>query len=401
VSDVYRDLDEIDRIVEKHREAPSLLETRAGVTGQEMQVLAGVGSSSTPVDLFQAKTMKGSVKAVPAPHVYWRLEEPIARLYRIKAGLYTGRFGLLRHQSAEHRFALAACPLALFEQMHVSPDPAPEMLLPDSLLEKSTGVLLTARASWRHREEWGPVGTDRVPEEYRVRAIWEMGVTGTKRADVAVLMDDELRVYTIPFRDETFEGLYQLAEIFMTEHVLPGVPPPPDGSESYQKFLARIFPKEEGSKELLDECPENFVDTVRKWAAIQGAQRVLDIGRRLYAARISHVIGERAGLRLPFGRVTWLKGRDSSEIDWRAACGEARRIARALLQTLEDRMSMDAKQRQEWKMRLAGLEETHTVKSEGGRSLELSITKEWKAALEESTVDLKELREQVQWQPDL
>lgn len=91
--------------------------------------------------------------------------------------------------------------------------------------------------------DWGPSGTDRVPDGYRVQVQQTMGVLGVESCDLAALdvCDWELRVYRFAFDPDLFDWLTDVEERFWREHVAKRVPPGPEWEAQFRpEALRRI-----------------------------------------------------------------------------------------------------------------------------------------------------------------
>jgi predicted phage-related endonuclease len=164
--------------------------------------------------------------------------------------------------------------------------------------------------------EWGPAGTDEVPQQYLLQVMWTMGVTDLPCADLAVLIGgDDFRIYNF-FRDPELEGhLFEAAEKWWRDHVVAGVPPRLDGSESASKWLADRFPREKEPLLRATSEIEQMVNTLREYEvqAEAATGRVDTVKNHLRA-----VIGEATGVEGLFGKITWKKSKDGERVDWEA-----------------------------------------------------------------------------------
>jgi putative phage-type endonuclease len=357
-----------------------LLMRRTACGASEAAVIAGVSKWRTPIEIFQAKTLDARIEETLPMELGTLLEEPIASVYRKRTGKQTAIVDTIRHSDPAFAFAIATPDRAVFSG-------EPPLVIPgaDGLSLEQLGaaerLCEIKSTTYRLKGEWGIPGTDEIPADYLCQVTWQMGVTGQKVADVAVLIDkDDFRIYTVPYQEQLFLDLYACVERFFVEHVLAGVPPPADGSKSYENFIRRMFPKETGARDKLDECPKEMVDLVKRYAVLHGAQKTLAVAVKLYRARLQTVIGEKSGFLLPWGNVTWTKDRDSMGVNWAKACAEARQIAQLLLMNFGDLLKVD--EREELARRLRELESAYQyVKKKGPRKLRLSLGKEFKDAL--------------------
>ena len=357
-------------------EPEQLLMRRTGIGGSEIAVLAGLSRWTTPIAIFESKVL--DVKKEPTlPMQLGNLfEEPIATLYRIRKSKQTARCATLRHPDKEFGFAIVTPDRAVYSSTPPRGevmDQGPEPLLSLRQVQEAECLFQAKSTTWRLADEWGHEDTDEVPPEYLAAEVWGMGITGLRRSDFGVLIDkDKFKTYTVLFDQQLWEDLYILAERFMVEHVLTGIPPTPDASKAHAAFISRLFPKEEGSRTKLDQCPPELLDTLRRYAQLHGAQKTLNAAVALYKQRIQTIIGTGSGFYMPFGTVTWLKDRDSEGVNWRNACAEARTIAQLMLMKFGDQL--EAPEREELVRQLRALETTHKcVTRKGARKLRLKL----------------------------
>lgn len=88
----------------------------------------------------------------------------------------------------------------------------------------------------RYPDGWGEPGTDQVPVAYLLQVQWYMLVTGTRVADVAVLIGgNEFRLYEVPADPELQEMMETAADDFW-QCVVNGTPPAPVSLAEVQQF---------------------------------------------------------------------------------------------------------------------------------------------------------------------
>jgi putative phage-type endonuclease len=111
---------------------------------------------------------------------------------------------------------------------------------PDFLCLDDPNLLLECKTASVHalamRDEngvplWGDEGTEMVPVQYYVQCQTYMGLTGRRRADLAVMFkndDSDIRIYRMAFNPEVFNMLLAKAVQFWDRYVIPRVEPPTD-----------------------------------------------------------------------------------------------------------------------------------------------------------------------------
>lgn len=176
-------------------------------------------------------------------------------------------------------------------------------------------------ASLRTIADWGDEGTDEVPMPYLVQCAWYLMVTDLPVADLAVLIaGDTFRCYRIRRDLELESSLLETAERFWVNHVLRGVPPPPDGSEDCTEALRRRYPKTDGS--ILSATPEDNDVARRYWEARRAremAEQLETDAKNKLIARI----GSADGLHGDGWRISYRTAKGSTKTDWEAVAREA------------------------------------------------------------------------------
>lgn len=91
---------------------------------------------------------------------------------------------------------------------------------------------------------WGAAGTDEVPIDYFIQCTVYMGLTGRRRADLAVFFlgaRREFRIYNLTFDPVLYDLVIAKGVEFWQTHVVPQVAPPQDPipSDMVNDFLAR------------------------------------------------------------------------------------------------------------------------------------------------------------------
>ena len=176
-------------------------------------------------------------------------------------------------------------------------------------------------ANHRQAYRWGPSESDAIPEEYIAQVTGYMAITGRPEWDVAALIDgNDFRIYRLQ-RDEQLEGvLLEAAERFYRTHVAPDISPPIDGGDSAREYLSRAYPREMG------DMLEATVEATELATALRDVrhQRVTSEEREQFLEnQLKALIGEAAGLRGPWGKITWKATKGRPVTDWKAIAGVA------------------------------------------------------------------------------
>lgn len=150
---------------------------------------------------------------------------------------------------------------------------------------------------------FGETGTDQVSDDIAAQCHWGMAVTTLPFWDVPVLLGGcEFRWFRL-YRDESIEtDLVQMGYDFWHNHVLKGIEPPVDGSESWTKHLQRKFAKH---SDQLREATEPEVALIRELNEVRAIVDEVDGEKTRLENLIKNAIGESAGIMSPYGGFTW------------------------------------------------------------------------------------------------
>jgi len=185
--------------------------------GPDIAAITGNSAYAGPRDVFIKKAEGAEVESTPAMEWGRRLERAIAEKWADETG---------------HKL----------EQGQTVFHPAHDFLggTPDFLASDDPNLLLECKtASGRQLSEsydpegmdpyWGEEGTDIVPRDYFVQCQWYMGLTGRRRADLAVVFKNyelSFRIYHIKFDPRFYEWLEKRGAAFWQSFVVPRVMPP-------------------------------------------------------------------------------------------------------------------------------------------------------------------------------
>jgi predicted phage-related endonuclease len=140
------------------------------------------------------------------------------------------------------------------------------------------------------------------------------------QADLAVLIaGDEFRIYSLRADTEFQDHLFELADRFWIDCILPKKPPAPDFSERYAEYLSARFPSE--ARDVLFAPPE-----AEKWARqLHHARAEMDIAERLETEaknNLKAICGQASGLQGDGWKVSWRQSKGRVSTDWEAIASE-------------------------------------------------------------------------------
>ena len=211
-----------------------LTERRACLGGSDIGIIAGVNRWKTPHQLWEEKTGRRVDDADSLPMRFGtHAESFVASEYTRLTGRRVERFSpMLRHPTA---------PLGGHLDRLVIPEGKSRAavrgrILTDRGLEcKTVGAFAAGRDS-----EWGPNGSDQIPESYLLQCATYQALTQCAHWDLAALIGNaEVRVFPLRRDEELEQGILEIAAKWWTDHVLADVPPDPvTEAEARQRWRA-------------------------------------------------------------------------------------------------------------------------------------------------------------------
>ena len=195
---------------------------RTGIGGSDVAAIVGVSKYAGPTTVFYDKL--GALPDQDNAAMEWgrRLETAVRGKFADEHPEFcvVDGPGLVAHP--DRRWQLATVDGLASEGPHGAPF---------AVVEVKTGRCGS--------DEWGDELTDEVPLPYLCQVIWYLDVFGLDVGFLAVLLDGrDYREYQIDYDAELAGKLRGHAEAFWTRHVLPRIPPDPDGLEATAEVLA-------------------------------------------------------------------------------------------------------------------------------------------------------------------
>ncbi|QCX49689.1 YqaJ viral recombinase family protein [Ralstonia pseudosolanacearum] len=270
---------------------------RTGIGGSDAAAAVGLNPFKSQTELWLEKTGRDAELPKPDPSdtkepIYWgTLLEPIV------AAAYTSQTGhRVRKINATLRHPTIPFMLANLDREVVG--------VPDvQILECKTAGARGAR-HWQD----GP------PEYVVLQVQHQLAVTGKRAADVAVLLcGQQLAVYRIERDDELIARLIQLeAEFWRWVEI--DEPPPGDGSESAERALRCLYPRDNGGTvDFSDDrqLSATFADLI----AVREQIETLEEAAAKLKQTIQSAMGEASRALFDTGEVTFRRSKDSTSTD--------------------------------------------------------------------------------------
>ena len=284
---------------------------RTGIGGSEVAAVLGEatrktddGAIKTGFDVWVEKTTGlESITTVDAERGIF-LEPGVVDWYLSRTGFAKGMtLGTVKH---------ATRPVALC---------TPDLL---AIRPDNVGRLTSVKCP-RHGWDWGPSGSDDVPQDYVLQLQWEHAICSSfmpagaldAQMDLAALVNGELRVYPFTADAELQGWMLDDAEAWWKRHITDGIEPPLDASAGARGYLKRKW-KQTGEMRTATVREELLLEELRLAEAEQ--QRV-DEHQRTCRRLVEAAIGSNAGLIAPLGVVTWKADKNGTRVfrtNWKA-----------------------------------------------------------------------------------
>lgn len=157
---------------------------------------------------------------------------------------------------------------------------------------------------WRCEHHWDDSRDDGIPDYVRLQVTEQMAVRGIHRFAVPVLFtsDARFRIFVADFDPRLFAGIVEVTRRFWFDHVLPGVPPPVDGSDDARTMLATLYPR---PTRALIPAPPGSYDAAIAYEDARRAKKVAEADLSLAGNRLREKIGDAEGIEAEWGKVLW------------------------------------------------------------------------------------------------
>ena len=270
---------------------------RTGIGGSDAAAAVGLSPFKSQTELWLEKTGRGADLPKPDPNdttepIYWgTLLEPIV------AAAYTQQTGRrVRKVNAVLRHPTIPFMLANLDREVIG---VPGL----EILECKTAGQFGAR-------HW----VDGVPEYVVLQVQHQLAVAGKQAADVAVLLcGQQLAVYRIERDDALIANLIALEAEFW-RYVETDTPPPGDGSESADRALRCLYPRDSGGTVDFSEDRQlsgAFADLV----AVREQIEALEVVAAKLKQKIQYAMGDASRALFDTGEVTFRRSKDGTSTD--------------------------------------------------------------------------------------
>lgn len=236
---------------------------KTGIGGSDAGAICGLNPYSSPMKVFWDKTSEGvEEQDNEAIRIGHDLEPYVAERFMEATGLKVRRSNYM-YRSEEHPFMIADVDRLVVGE--------------DAGLECKTASAYNA-SKWKDGE---------IPPHYVMQCYHYMAVTGKRTWYIAAVILGQTFVYNkLVWDDEIIRLLVEMEKDFWENHVVTGVMPEPDGSESYDDILGKCFhtAKKKSSIELVgfDSKLERRAEIIQEIAKLQQEQSHIEQEVKLF-----------------------------------------------------------------------------------------------------------------------
>lgn len=261
---------------------------KTGIGSSDAAAVCGLSPYRSALEVYLDKTGQLADREPSAP-MRWglRLETAIAAAYEEETGRrLESAPAILRHD--DHPWMLASIDRLATEDGRIVE------------LKTARAALSATNVYIGPSMDWGPAGTDQVPEGYLIQVHHQMAVSGIDRADVAVLIGgQDFRVYELARNERLVANLLEIEAAFW-QQVLDRRPPDPAWSHpSTPELIRAMYKVAEGQEVTLGEEAVSLAETYRVFGErAKAAGEVRDVAK----AKLLHLMQHAALGHLPDGR---------------------------------------------------------------------------------------------------
>lgn len=188
-------------------------------------------------------------------------------------------------------------------------------------LHGEAAIEVKCPSKWTPHSEWGEPGTDNIPQKYIPQVIWEMAAADVPRAHVVAFSGDDLGVYYVDYDEELFGLIYSRVEKFWRDHVVARNPPAADGSDSYDDYIRKAFPRP--TKPIIINADTYQEDMMIEYARLREQEKIIVKEKQKYEQLLKGCIGEYDGIESDnVGKISWRTVKGRKTIKWQSVAEE-------------------------------------------------------------------------------
>ena len=219
---------------EQQERAEWLKWRRHGIGGSDIAALCGLSRYGSPWSVWAEKVgLRPDSASTERQQIGKDLEPALDRMFNRRTGLHlTGAQTMCWDTEHPHR----RCTVDGFAY-------ETEGILTEHVDIRFGGALGTVQHKTDYRRDWKKDG---IPPDIRAQCIWELGVTRLPLAYLSVLHGGfTYEVYQVPFDEDDWLFMCDVADRFWADHVLTGTAPDIDGSDATRYALRDVYPEED------------------------------------------------------------------------------------------------------------------------------------------------------------
>jgi putative phage-type endonuclease len=260
--------------------AEQIQERRSGIGSSEIAAILGENPYANAHSVWLAKMgVKDDSESEPA---WWgsQMEPIVGARYERERDVHLRRHRMVRRGD----IALASPDFVLYE-------------------EDTVAKIVECKVAFRTGDQWDGFDEEGVPPMYYLQGVWQCGVLGVPRFDLAVFFAGlcKFSIYEFEHDPELFSQMHKAAEHFWGKYVLTGTPPPVDSSEHAKRALEHKHSWRGGMRPASEQEVELVRARIAASKEVDAAQEALDLKNNQLRA----TIGDLDGIFGPWGRVTW------------------------------------------------------------------------------------------------
>ena len=261
---------------------------KQGIGGSDAGAVCGLNPYSSQMNVFLDKTSDETKEFdSEAVRIGSDLEQYVAERFMEATGLKVRRSNFL-YRSKEHPFMIADV---------------------DRLVTGEDAGLECKTASLYQADKWAD---GKVPLHYAIQCYHYMAVTGKRTWYLAcVILGKEFLYRKLTWDDVLIEQIIRAEKEFWEGHILPGILPPPDGTEACDQVLGEYFGRAKNTKAIelvgFDEKLDRREEILSRIETLQTEQRQIEQEIKLYMRENELAVNNRY-------RVSW-SNVDSTRLD--------------------------------------------------------------------------------------
>lgn len=162
----------------------------------------------------------------------------------------------------------------------------------------SAGLVSAKHVGGYSARHWGSSKTDRVPDYAAIQETIYCGQTGHSVSYVVASIGGKApELWTVPFHQQMFDDLVALDYGFYRHHILPRIPPPPDGSKRYKAWINETI-KQKSAELIKVATGDEMHYVVEKYREARVKAHAAAVALELADQTLRKAIGDDAGLEL-------------------------------------------------------------------------------------------------------